>query len=132
MITLPSVEPLPIVIAAVINVVIGMLWYSPAMFEKKWLKLSKLKKEKNPGKDNFAFWIISAFVLAYVLSHIVALTGAQTATAGAAAGFLTWLLAAAVVVPVYVFESRARGLFWIYAGYQMVSFAVMGAVIAVL
>jgi hypothetical protein len=127
---LDSIRILPILVAALSGFVIGGLWYGP-LFQKPWMQATGMTKEKG-AQANMAV----TFGLAYVLNAIAAigislllgpnrtwLLGAHAGLAAAA------LFVAAAIGVVYLFEQRPLKLFFINAGYQIVNFGVMGAIL---
>jgi Protein of unknown function (DUF1761) len=125
-----SINWLAVLVAAASGFVIGGLWYGP-LFQKPWMKASGMTFER--GKQGNQVLIFGG---AYVLNLVAAigiamlmggthgwLLGAHT---GLAAG--VFFVAAALGV-IYLFEQRPLKLFLINAGYQIVNFAAMGAIV---
>src|SRR3989344_774364 len=83
-----------VIIAAVANIIIGSVWYSPALFGKQWMDLVGFKatdmKKKEMGKSYLAAFGV-ALLTAYVLANILGFAGAKTAVGGAQVGFWSWL-----------------------------------------
>jgi len=123
-----------VLMAAIVSVVIGMLWYSPAMFGKQWLALMGKKKEDMKGgsaNKAYAISFVATLVAAYVLAHFVQYVGAVTVMDGIQLGFWVWLgFIGTVGVNDVIFGGKLMKLFGINTGFQLVSFAVMGAVLA--
>ncbi|MBN1895612.1 DUF1761 domain-containing protein [bacterium] len=120
-----------VVAAAAAAFVIGALWYSPLLFGNKWAAELGLSKEKI-GQANMPLIFGSAFVL--ILAGAVALDLAIGRHAGLLSGFMTGLkvgilfIAGAIGVH-YLFARKSFKLFLIDAGYFVVLYAVMGAVL---
>jgi hypothetical protein len=119
-----------VLVAALSGFVIGSLWYGP-LFQKPWMKFSGVTKEK-AAQGNMPLIFGGAYVLnvgaAIGLALIIGdhsgwATGVHV---GAFAG--TFFVATAIGV-VYLFEQRPIGLWLINAGYQIVNFAAMGAIL---
>jgi hypothetical protein len=117
-------------VAALAGFVIGGLWYGP-LFQKPWMRLSGMTKEKG-AQVSMAFTFGAAYALNLLGalglamlngSHSNWLMGMHT---GAFAGF--FFIATALGV-IYVFEQRPLKLWLINAGYQIINFAAMGAII---
>lgn len=125
-----------IVVAALLNMVIGFLWYSKALFAKQWMKaIGKTEAELKAGGNNAAYGLtmIGAIVMATVLSCIVDYAGAFTAGEGAKLGFVVWIgFVATTYLSLKIFEGRSWELYWINTGYYLVSLVAMGAVLAVM
>lgn len=138
-----QVNYIALLLAGVVNMAIGFLWYSPVMFAKRWMKLmgftaESMKKDQKQNGKWYALSFVVALVMAYVLSHVIVLSEnffhyprLQT---GLTTAFWMWL---GFVMPVQltgVIFSKDKNfeLFAINTGYQLVSLFVMGATIAIL
>jgi len=127
---LHSVNWLAVVVAALAGFVVGGLWYGP-LFRKPWMAASGMTFEKG-AQGNMPLIFGGAYVLNLLGAIGISLVlGKQTGVAsgahvGAAAGF--FFLATALGV-IYLFEQRPLKLWLINAGYQIVNFAAMGAII---
>lgn len=121
---------LSVIIAAASGFVIGSLWYGP-LFGKAWMRLSGMTKEKGAEAS-----MALTFGGAYVLNFIAA-TGIATVSADRAGIWFalhTGLLGAVFFVApalgiIYLFEQRPLKLWFINAGYQVLNFSAMGAII---
>lgn len=121
---------LSVIVAAASGFVIGSLWYGP-LFGKAWMRLSGMTKEKGAEAS-----MALTFGGAYVLNFIAA-TGIATVSADRAGIWFalhTGLLGAVFFVApalgiIYLFEQRPLKLWFINAGYQVLNFSAMGAII---
>ncbi|MBX4189933.1 DUF1761 domain-containing protein [Candidatus Parcubacteria bacterium] len=119
--------------AAIATFVIGALWYSPALFAKPWMKAVGKRPEElgNPTASMLGMFIAS-LITAYILAHFIQYANATTAHLGMQAGFWAWLgFVATSTLAVYLFEGRPKKLWLMFNGYQLISFLVMGAILAV-
>lgn len=124
------INVLAVLTATVTAFIVGGIWYSPVLFGRPWQRLVGLSDDELRGGQGrifggaFGLMLIAALVLAPVL-------GADaTAVFGAAAGFAVgfgWVSTALGVV--YLFSRQPFRLWLIDAGYQVVAFTAMGAVI---
>jgi len=125
-----------IIVAAVVSMAIGFLWYSPSMFGKQWRKLMGIKKKdmkkmEKKGKQSMIWAFISIIVTAGVLSLIIKWLGLNTWQAGANIGFWIWLgFVATSQLGIVLWEGKPLKLYLINAGHHLVSLAVMGAILA--
>jgi hypothetical protein len=128
------VEPinyLAVLAAAVSTFVIGGLWYSPLLFHKAWMSANGFTEAQIKGGEGRIFGI--AFLLALVMSaNLAAFLAAPGTTVswGATAGLLTglgWI--APAIATVALFERRSFAYIAINAGYFVVAFVVMGAIL---
>jgi hypothetical protein len=131
---MPSVEInwVALFVAAVISVVIGSLWYAPALFGKQWQKLTgKRAGEMGNGGLGYGVTILGSFLQAFILVHFVRYAGAITAIRGAEAGFWLWLGFVAIASLVHhIFEGRPWRLWRINAGYFLAVLVINGALLA--
>lgn len=69
-----NVNYLPIVVAAVVSMVLGGLWYSPLLFGKIWMNLQGLKMSDMENKPfklyllNNAYNLLSMLLMAGILT----------------------------------------------------------------
>lgn len=117
---------------AVVNLMLGALWYSPLMFYKPWLQANQLTeddlKKVNPAK---VYGI--TFVLAWLISYNLAffLGDAQTdAMWGMTAGFLAGIgFSAFIFTIISLFEQRSWSYILINGGYITVYFTLIGLIL---
>lgn len=126
-----GINPWAVLAAAVSTFVIGGLWYSPVLFARPWMEAASLTEAQvKAGSPARIFG--GAFVLALVMSANLAafLAGPRDVVWGMTAGALAgvgWVSTA--LGTIYLFERRPLKLFLVNAGYQVVSFVVMGAIL---
>ena len=120
-----------ILIAATSSFVLGGLWYSTVLFGKAWMKETGITEESAKSAN-----MARIFILAFLASLIIAFNlsmflGTETKMQmGTFYGFLTgfgWVSMAFAIN--YLFEQRSLKLYAINAGYNTVSFTIMGAII---
>jgi hypothetical protein len=123
---------LAVVAAALSTFVVGVLWYSPVLFGKVWLKANGFT-EAQAQSFNKARAFGGAFLLALVMSANLAMFLADPTTtllwgmtAGALAG-VGWVAAGLAVVA--LFENRSWSYILVNGGYLIVSFVLMGAIL---
>ena len=129
---LDQINFLAVVAAALSTFVLGGLWYSPLLFGRAWMRANGFTEQQVRGFNKLrAFG--GSFVLALVMSANLAMfladpktTLSWGMTAGALAG-AGWVACAIAVVG--LFENRSWAYIGINAGYQIVSFVVMGAIL---
>ncbi|MBI4127451.1 MAG: DUF1761 domain-containing protein [Parcubacteria group bacterium] len=130
-----AINYLAVVVAAIVNMVLGAIWYSPAVAGKAWMAATgKSSMDVKKGSDGVAYFVsfIAALVLGYFLALLIGAMNAATLGSGAWTGFLAWLgFSVTTTVSDYLFTDRGLRLFAINNGYQLVAFVVMGAILAV-
>ena len=120
-------------IAAMVNIVVGMIWYHPKVFGDYTCKIAKLSKKdlKKGMTKGSILMIVSILVMVYVLDMFVKIAGANTALAGAQIGFLLWLgfIATVLIGPIF-WGGKSVKLGVIYAGNYLISMILTGAILA--
>mgnify|MGYP003394409019 FL=1 len=137
-----DVNYLAVLIAAIVSMVLGFLWYSPMVVGKQWMKLKgytaeSLKKEQKEMSKFYALSFVLALVTAYVLTHVMAMAmnffNYTPLSTGLTSAFWMWL---GFVMPVQasaqIFGEKKWGLLVIDSGYQLLSLLGMGAVLGLL
>jgi Protein of unknown function (DUF1761) len=127
------------VVAAIVNMIIGAIWFARPVFGKRWMAgLGKSEAEmqemmKGAGKA-YGVSFIAGLLLAAVLTSLIEMTGASSSLASALlVSFLVWLgFVLTTSLPSVLFEKRSAAVFGITNAYSFVSFLVMGAVIQVI
>ncbi len=125
---------LALVVTAVGKSVIGFLWYSPALFGKVFMRLAECDEAKmmKTLPRNLLIDIVANFVMAFVLVHAVVYAGATTFALGLAVGALNWVgLVAVGMLFSVTFEQRPFRLWLLNSGFQLLTVAFMGAVLAI-
>ncbi len=132
-----SVNYTAIVAAAVINMVLGFIWYGP-LFGKQWIKMNGITKEdmerskKEGMTKSYAIAIVGALVMAYVFSHFLVVGNAATISDGATVGFWLWLgFIATTTVGGMLWGKKPFNLFLLENGYYLVLLVINGALLAV-
>ena len=122
-----------ILVAAVSSFIVGALWYAPFLFGKAWQAAARLTDEsmKNANMGR-------TFGLSFVLSLIISIGMAMffgdevDLQMGAMYGMMT---AVFFVIPSLgvndLFEQRPLKLWLINAGYNLVTYMVIGAILGV-
>lgn len=121
---------LSVLVAAASGFAIGSLWYGP-LFGEPWMRYSGMTKEKG-AQGNMALTFGGAYALNLIAATGIALqNGARTGWLfGLHIGLMAsvFFIATALGV-IYLFEQRPLKLWLVNAGYQVVNFSAMGAII---
>jgi hypothetical protein len=122
----------PFLVACLVKIVVGAVWYSPALFLRSWQRLGNVADETMRGgmAKGMATWIIGALVMTFVLAHAVYYAGARSIGTGAAVGFFNWIGFILVVqLDDWAAAKRPFGFLAINAGANLVSLVIMGAIL---
>jgi hypothetical protein len=130
--TFTDVNWLAVVVAAVVNMVVGFLWYGP-LFGDRWMRMiGKTADEIEDDPTMYAVTTVTAFISAYVLAVLIGASGATGVASGALIGLFVWVGIGATGTLVYTtFEGPPRNVWLLHALYQAVVFLVNGAILAV-
>ncbi len=128
-----DINYLVVLIAAIVPMALGFVWYSLRVFGTAWMKDVNLTENdiKNGPGLGFVLAIAGSFAQSYVLAHFIDYARATDLVSGAGVGL--WLSSGLVATAIgfnYIFAKRPRRLWLIDAGYAVVSLTVMGALIA--
>ncbi len=118
-----------VLIAAVLNMIVGTIWYMPAVFGNTWKKEVGLKKSQmtpanmiNASIASFFGYLVTAYIL-FLLPNIF------SGTFGVMVLYIVilWIAFIAVVrLSHYAYEQRSAKLFWISTLHDLVGLLVMG------
>src|SRR5260370_12986466 len=124
--------------AGISAMVVGLLWYSPLLFAKPWIREMGYDPNDKAGKEemrtgagraytgSFAASLISAFTLALILHGL----RAEDLHFGLMVSFHVWLgFVATVQFTGALFAKQSMKVFGINTGYQLVCYLVMGAIL---
>lgn len=119
-------------VCAILNLVLGALWYSPVLFYKAWLRETNLSEEQlatsNPAKIyglTFLFALAISYNLAFFLGDNQTMP-VWGATAGFLAGFGWSTLIFAIIA---LFERRSWKYILINGGFISVYFTLIGFIL---
>jgi Protein of unknown function (DUF1761) len=118
-----------IVVAAIVPIVLGGLWYGP-FFSEPWLRaVGRKREELSGGGLGYALMAVAALVMSYAMARIVRWAEVDDLWNGALVGILTWLgFVATVLAGTTYFGGRPRTLWFIDAGYWLVAITIVGAI----
>ena len=121
-----------IVVAAVVQWLLGALWYG-VIFKKSWTKLIGLAEGEKPKNAIFAMAasLVANLLLSFALSVVVATAQDTLFTKGFMLGVVCWLgFMAPPLFAQHIFEGRRANLFAINAAYWLLAMALGGAILA--
>jgi hypothetical protein len=122
-----------VVVAGVVRFAVGAIWYAPSVFGKRWQAADGIKGNPAEMPGAIVVQALGGLVMAYVLAQVIGHYSAENLVAGAFIGFLMWLgFVPTFLLPNVMFEKRSIVLFYIVAGFQLVSMVIMGAIIGAL
>jgi hypothetical protein len=119
-----------VIVAWLIHVGMGLLWFQPKLFGHKWSELT------GQGLKPATKWIVPGFlghfVMVLVLAILIYQTNSNTGFGGMLIGLLAWI---GFIVPLeigeLVWEKIPFRLFLIRIGNHLIGFAVSGFIIGI-
>ena len=127
---LSNVNWMAVIVAAVIHLVLGLIWFQKPLFGNAWVALTG--KTLEPAQKWIVAAVLGHLLMAYVLAVMVNLAGAVTVGAGALVGLLGL---EGFVIPMecgeLVWEKIPFKLWLIRVGNQLIGLAVTGAILAI-
>ena len=125
-----------VLLAAVSAMVIGMIWYSPAVFGKPWMKMMGITNAdmKKKMAEAMIWLVVISLITAYTLAHFTAYTHLYLGGSWLAASLVTALwawfgLAATAIFAHGVFDPRDKKILYINAANRLVTFLVMALIL---
>jgi hypothetical protein len=122
-----------IIVAAILRMVVGSVWYSPVAFVKPWQALTGVTPEsmqKGLAKA-IVIDLVLSLVMAFAIANIVVAGNITGWLNGALAGLWLWLgFVVATHLPLWAYENRPLKLIAINMGSNLVSMVLMGALLA--
>jgi len=130
--TFAKVNIWSVILAGISYLILGALWYSPLLFGKQWIHLNGFTDED--FKSNKPMWMITlmSFLSAFVASFVISMVLGPNPNApfGAIIGAIIaifWISMSKLTN--VLFENQPVKLFLLHAGFDIVSFMVMGAIV---
>jgi multidrug transporter EmrE-like cation transporter len=122
---------LAIIVAAVVNVALGWVWFGP-LFGKKRIELTG-STDPSGGRSTtalYTFAFLAAIVTAAVLAFFLALSTAYTVVEGVLYGLYAGVgFVGTAMLGDALFTGRKLSLYLIVAGYPALALIVMGAIL---
>lgn len=134
------VNYLAILLAAVLSMVIGSLWFG-ALFGKTWMKLMGMTKESMQGMKGsdmarlYGIQFVGSLVMAFVLAHALVFASSYLQVSGIPAGlqtgFWNWAgFVAPVTLGTVLWEGKSWKLWLFNNSYYLISLCSMGVLLA--
>src|SRR5215475_8494145 len=94
-----GVNLLAVLVSAIASMVVGFLWYSPALFANSWMKLmgydpgdkEKIAEMQKSAGPSYFMSLIASILAAFVLGKLIGLSGFSNAVEGLKIGLVVWL-----------------------------------------
>jgi fluoride ion exporter CrcB/FEX len=124
-----------VLVAAVVYMILGALWYSPALFGKIWMKgIGKTKEQvkADAWAGNYIIAIVGSFLACYGIARLMIMTGRTDISDGVTIAVLVGVCFMMTTFSINdTFERRPAGLTLINILYHLVGFIVAGFIIGI-
>src|SRR2546428_2811186 len=124
-----------IILATVVSIGLGFLWFSPVLFLKPWVALRPDRNEMSGTASPMLYVIttVGALVSAITLDWVIELAHANGVAGGAIIGLYAGLgFVAPAILSDNLFNERPFKLYLIVGGFPVVGLLVMGAILGAL
>lgn len=135
--TLPDVNYLAVLVSGALIFCLGGLWYSPALFAKKWMALiGRTEEELKAGAAGqmpllygmaFLCGLVQAWTLAVIINHFDDLTFVRVVLL---AGLCWFGFTGATSYATALFSMKPKQLWMIDSGFNLASFILAGLILA--
>ncbi len=131
---------IPVIIASIVSMALGFVWYSPYLFGKQWLnemgnradQINDTNQSKSKMARIYTIALVTTLVSAYVLAVIFNSVFARGLTDILMVGFILWLgFTVPILLNNVLYGGDSIKLFGINAGYQLVSMTSMSLIIGI-
>lgn len=135
MIAMPVVNYASVLVAAIVMLVVGFVWYAKPVFGKKWAALSGLSMDG--PKQGMMKGMIGMFIASLIASWVLAMSlkawQVTSVTEAFMGAFFLWLgFVATTHIGSVLFEKKPLALFAINAVHYLVGLALAGAVLVLM
>lgn len=129
-----GINYLAVLVAWIINIVVGSFWYSPAGFGKLWSRLSGVDMMKTPKKETnraIQFVAVSSLLQSFALALMLNSLNVKDLGQGIIASFILWLgFTALTTVGNTLYQRQSWKFWWLNASYFLVVMVVNGALLS--
>ena len=125
-----------VLVGVVMNMITGGLWYSPLLFARPWMAetgitMESISEDRAGMIRGYVASVIASIAIVFAMSVLVEATDASGAVDGLLVGLLAGIgFVATTQLANYAFESRTVRAYAINVGYPVVSFLLIGLLLA--
>jgi hypothetical protein len=123
---------------AVATMVVGFLWYSPALFANPWMRLmgydpndkARIAEMQKSAGPSYGMSFIASILSSLVLAKIIMIANVTTPLYGMKIALAIWLgFVTTVQLTNSLFMKQPAKLYMINTGYQLVCYLASGAIL---
>ena len=130
-ISFTQVNYIAVLIASIVVIIVGFLWYSPLLFGNQWVKLQEKKKEaiKGPSKQTFFLVPITTLIGTWVIALLLTIIEEPSLCSTLMIAFLVALFTSIKIGMNHLFEFRPIGYYLITIGHHIVCSLITGLIL---
>jgi hypothetical protein len=119
-----------VLVAGIVHMATGLLWYRPNLFGKAWVALTG--KDLQPAKQWLAVGVIGHLAIALALSIVIKVAVVTTALGGLVVGSLVWIgFIVTLEIGELIWEKIPVRLFVIRIGEHFLALGLSGIILAI-
>ncbi len=122
-----------VLVAGVVYMILGAVWYSPALFGNSWMKLIGKTKEQvsaDFSPVNYLIALVTSLLAAYGIARVMFWAGSTDIMGGVMISLVAGICFVLTTMSVNdTFEKKPAGLTFINVLYHLVSFIIMGVIL---
>lgn len=133
----PDINYLAVLVAGIISMIVGSLWYGP-IFGKAWMRLMGFTKKtiddakKKGMAKSYLIMFVMALLMNYVMAHFVDYTDSVTFAQGMLTGFWIWLgFFVTTMIGSVLWEGKSINLYLLNVFHYLVVLLINGGILAV-
>lgn len=125
------VNILAVILATLLCMGIGALWYSNTLFAKAWMAgIGKRMEDLKPNPMNYGFVALAFLIMSFFFGKILYYMRTTDLTGSIELALMLWVGIVATTTGInYLFEGRPKKLFFINTGYFLIDLLVMSIVL---
>ncbi len=132
------VNYLAVIVAALVPMVVGFVWYSPMLFGNLWMKESGMTAadmsaaKKSGMQMTYLIALLGTLVMSYVLEHFVKYLAIDTLGLALSLAFWIWLgFVATTLLDNVLWNKKSWTYYAVGAGYKLVGLILMTIILAI-
>lgn len=123
----------PIIVAVIVNIIVGGAYYSSKVFGPRWQKLVGIKTDTAQSMRGPAMvqMIVFQVIMVTALAMVIGLAQATTFWDGVWTGLWVWFgFVVTTKGTEYAFSQKPRDLLMLVLGHHLLEFVIAGAILA--
>ncbi len=121
----------PVVVVTILNIFLGMLWYSPLLLGSRWAKSHKFESKKlKPSAYHYIGSILVSFITALIIAVLIDEFQVTCPLSGLLLGFCLWLgFIATTHFSGVIWAQKPLTVYFIDVAYLLISVVMMSTLL---